>query len=263
MRPVRPVGRLLSPLVRPTIRVRLTLLYGGSFLVAGAVLVSIMYLLVREQLRPGPTMAVLQPAVPSGSADVVQPLPLAAPGEIALAERVDSFVTESLRALLWQSALVLLMAALLAVMLGWLLAGRALAPLQEITRTARRVSERGLHERIGLTGPDDEVRQLGDTFDAMLERLDRAFDAQRRFVGNASHELRTPLAINRTLLEVAVAEPDASEDVRRLAAPLLATNARSERLIEGLLLLARSEQALGEHRPVDLAEVAATAVDLT
>ena len=269
---------LAQLLVRPTIRVRLTLLYGLSFLVAGAVLTTIMYLLVREQLRPGQAVSVLlpseplagQPRPPEGlapgpppSAEVLGPVPTSPGGEVALADRVDQFVDQSLRALLWQSALVLLFAGALAVLLGWLLAGRALAPLQEVTRTARRVSERGLHERIGLSGPDDEVKQLADTFDAMLERLDRAFDAQRRFVGNASHELRTPLAINRTLLEVASAEPDASEDVRRLAAPLLATNARSERLIEGLLLLARSQQEVAERRPVDLAEVATTAADLT
>src|SRR5262249_60735142 len=93
---------------------------------------------------------------------------------------------------------------------GWLLAGRALHPLQQITATARRVADRSLHERIALDGPQDEIKDLADTFDAMLERLDRSFDSQRRFVANASHELRTPLTINRTLLEVALADPQAN-----------------------------------------------------
>jgi signal transduction histidine kinase len=136
-----------------------------------------------------------------------------------------------------------------------LIAGRALRPVHQITRTARRLSEETLHERIALDGPDDEIKELADTFDAMLERLDRAFDGQRRFVGNASHELRTPLAIQRTLLEVSATDPDAGEEVRRLARPLLVTNERSERLIDGLLLLAHSEQELHVRERVDLAEV--------
>lgn len=236
---------------RPSMRVRLTLLYGGSFLVAGAVLMAIMYLLVRNQLRVGPGVEIFPT---TRDLPLEGPAVAEAPTGTVLAD-VEDFLDRTLNTLLWQSALVLLVAALLAVGLGWVLAGRALAPLQKVTDTARRVSARGLHERIALVGPDDEVKQLADTFDAMLERLDRAFDAQRRFVGNASHELRTPLAINRTLVEVAAADPAASEDVRRLAAPLLATSARSERLIDGLLLLARSEQEVTGRRPVDLADV--------
>ena len=251
----------LAALVRPTIRVRLTLLYGASFLLAGAVLVAIMYLLVRNQLQPG--VQFLAPSgVPAGD-PTTGPMQAPLPDDRLVMEQVNGFVRQSLTTLLWQSAVVVALSSLVAVGLGWLLASRALAPLQQVTQTARRVSERGLHERIGMTGAKDEVRQLADTFDAMLDRLDRAFDAQRRFVANASHELRTPLAINQTLLEVAAGDPDAPEDVRRLAKPLLATNARSERLIEGLLLLAHSEQPIVDRRPVDLAEVTETAVQLT
>jgi signal transduction histidine kinase len=173
---------------------------------------------------------------------------------------VEAFVDRSLSTLLWQSVLVLAFAVVIAIAVGWVLAGRALAPLQTVTQTAQRVSARGLHERIALTGPQDEVKELADTFDAMLDRLDRAFDAQRHFVGNASHELRTPLAITRTLLEVAAADPESGDAVRRLSGPLLATNERSERLIDGLLLMARSEQQVVNRRPVDMADLAHAAV---
>jgi signal transduction histidine kinase len=144
---------------------------------------------------------------------------------------------------------------------GWVLASRALRPLRQITRTANRVADRSLHERIGLDGPDDEVKELADTIDAMLQRLDRSFDAQRRFVANASHELRTPLAVNRTLLEVALGEPDVSDDLRQLGPRLLTTSERSERLIGGLLTLARSEHEVTTPAPLDLAELVAEAVE--
>jgi len=139
---------------------------------------------------------------------------------------------------------------------GWLLAGRALHPLHQMTATARRVADRSLHERIALDGPDDEIKDLADTFDAMLERLDRSFDSQRRFVANASHELRTPLTISRTLVEVALDDPQAGESLRRLGATLLAVNQRHERLIDGLLTLAGSERGIADRIPVDLADIA-------
>jgi signal transduction histidine kinase len=144
--------------------------------------------------------------------------------------------------------------------LGWLLAGRALRPLRRITATARRVADRSLHERIALTGPDDEIKDLADTFDAMLERLDRSFDGQRRFVANASHELRTPLTINRALIQVALDAPDTPQATRELGTTLLEVNQRHERLIDGLLVLATSDQPLTEHQPVDLADIARHAV---
>ncbi|MGR6917796.1 sensor histidine kinase [[Actinomadura] parvosata] len=130
-----------------------------------------------------------------------------------------------------------------------------------MTETARRLSESTLRERIGLRGPPDEVRRLADTFDAMLDRLRRVFDAQRRFIANASHELRTPLAVNRTVLEVSLEEPAASEDLKALARALLGTNARYERLIGGLLPLAQSEQELTVRRPVDLEQVVRTVLE--
>jgi len=107
------------------------------------------------------------------------------------------------------------------------------------------------------------LKELADTFDEMLDRLERSFDAQRRFVSNASHELRTPLAINRTLLEVQLSDPEASQDLQQLGKTLLATNERSEQLVEGLLLLARSDNEIVDRKPVDLAEAASQALDQT
>lgn len=236
-------GAGLNP-ARWPVRVRLTALYAGAFAVAGAVLVTVTYLLVSESLvRPNP---------PGDTDRFDRPLDLE-----AIREAVDAYRNDVLDRLLLWSLIALAAGLVLAVCLGWLLAGRALRPLQRVTETARRVADRNLHERIALDGPQDELKELADTFDAMLERLDHSFDAQRRFVANASHELRTPLAVNRTLLEVAVGDPDASDDLKRLAPTILATNERSERLVEGLLTLARSEQAVTAPEPVDLREIAA------
>ena len=140
---------------------------------------------------------------------------------------------------------------------GWLLAGRALRPLREITATARRVSGENLGERIALVGPEDELKELADTFDGMLGRLDAAFASQRHFVANASHELRTPLAIMRTEIDVALADPDASTgELRAMGEAVRDTVDRNERLIESLLMLARSESAPGHAESADLATLA-------
>ena len=150
---------------------------------------------------------------------------------------------------------------IVSVVAGWLLAGRALRPLRAITATARRVSGENLGERIGLKGPADELKELADTFDGMLGRLDGAFASQRHFVANASHELRTPLAIMRTEVDVSLADPDSSvEELRRMGDAVRETVDRCERLIEGLLMLARSEAATGREEPSDLAALAADCV---
>ncbi|WP_017598335.1 sensor histidine kinase [Nocardiopsis lucentensis] len=218
-----------------SLRSRLTLIYGMLFFAAGSVLVLVNYLIVTVLLN-----ALL--AEDSASELATQSY---------LIEEVLTHVTRF-------SLLALFLVGLLAVALGYAVAGRALSPLQKITRIARRLSERSLHERIALSGPDDEIRELADTFDGMLERLDRAFDGQRRFVANASHELRTPLAINRTLLEVALSAPDVSADLKSVGQTLLETNARHERLIDGLLFLAKSDRELESRTRVDLGEVAET-----
>jgi signal transduction histidine kinase len=255
---------------RLTVRARLTALYGGLFVLAGTALLAITYVLLAQALNNqdfGRTaiLAVPATAVYGGPAvdgttlvtdGVIIEKQSAAEERIKLAEELRvQFRRQTLTSLLQQGGLALAGVAVVGIWLGWLVAGRTLRPLQKITATARRVADRNLHERIGLTGPRDELRQLADTFDDMLARLDTAFGSQRRFVANASHELRTPLTINRTLIEVALSRPDPPAELRQLGETLLTVNARHEKLIEGLLVLAGSEQKLTACEPVDLAAV--------
>lgn len=166
--------------------------------------------------------------------------------------------------LLVNSGVALGIVAALALLAGWLVAGRMLRPIRTITRTARRISSTSLHERLALDGPQDELKELGDTLDDLFGRLDAAFEAQRRFVVNASHELRTPLTAERTLLQVALDDPDTTNvEWRSTAEEVLASTEEQARLIEALLTLASSETGLNEHASVDLASlVTATLVDL-
>ncbi|MDT0568759.1 HAMP domain-containing sensor histidine kinase [Streptomyces sp. DSM 3412] len=264
--PRRPQNPL--PWLRPTIRIRLTLLYGGMFLIAGILLLSIIYLLAAQAVNTGnaPLFKIVGgtdisvtsekcPAV-AGSTNV-----RLADFNAAISDCIDAQRQVALDTLLSRSLLALLGLAVIAFAFGYAMAGRVLAPLGRITRTARAVAGSDLSRRIELDGPDDELKELADTFDEMLERLQRAFTAQQRFVGNASHELRTPLAINRTLLEVHLSDPNAPTELQQLGKTLLATNERSEQLVEGLLLLARSDNQIVERKPVDLAEVASQAID--
>ncbi|MFC6085151.1 sensor histidine kinase [Sphaerisporangium aureirubrum] len=255
-RPVRPdlLDQLRQIPGRMSIRVRLTFTYGALFFTAGALLLFVIYSFVGKAIWDS------WPPLPFPLEDMDPSLAL------SLQERWASFRAETIDAaraqLLTRSLMALGGVGILALIFGYIVADRALRPVQRMTSTARRLSETSLaHERIALQGPDDELKELADTFDAMLARLNRAFDAQRRFVDNASHELRTPLAINRTVLEVALGDPHASEDLRVLGRTLLGTNARNEHLIEGLLLLARSERELAVRKPVDLREVGRTVVE--
>ncbi|WP_405590187.1 sensor histidine kinase [Streptomyces sp. NBC_01092] len=255
------------PWLRPTIRIRLTLLYGGMFLIAGILLLSIIYLLAAQAINTGnePLFKIVNgnqlqvtsdncPAIKDSSLTISQ-------FNDAISACIDDQRRVALDDLLSRSLLALLGLAIIAFAFGYAMAGRVLSPLGRITRTARAVAGSDLSRRIELDGPDDELKELADTFDEMLERLQRAFTAQQRFVGNASHELRTPLAINRTLLEVHLSDPNAPMELQQLGKTLLATNERSEQLVEGLLLLARSDNQIVERGPVDLAEVAEQAVD--
>ncbi|WP_308286966.1 sensor histidine kinase [Actinomadura parmotrematis] len=228
---------------RVSLRLRLTVLYGLLFFMAGGLLLFVTYLLVGSILD-----SVFPPGyvVQTPRGDIIDP---AAIKDLAMRQLVS------------RSLVALAGVGIIALVLGYFVADRALGSLQRVTATARRLSESTLHERIALQGPDDEIKELADTFDAMLERLGQAFDSQRRFVANASHELRTPLAINRTLLEVALGDPEVSDDLRTVGRTLLATNARHERLIEGLLLLARSERELTARVRVDVAEVATAVLE--
>jgi len=162
----------------------------------------------------------------------------------------------ALDALLTKSGIALGIMALVSIGLGWVMAGRALRPVRTMGLRARGISERNLHERLALAGPDDELKELGDTFDGLLARLETAFESQRRFVANASHELRTPITVERTLVEVALADPDASvESMRGTCERVLVAGEQQERLIEALLTLARSQRGLETREDLDLAAV--------
>ncbi|GGJ05028.1 sensor protein CutS [Streptomyces brasiliensis] len=255
------------PWLRPTIRIRLTLLYGGMFLIAGILLLSIIYLLAAQAINTGnqPLFKIVSGTaikVSSDNCPAINTTSLSLDEfNEAISQCVDHQRQVALDDLLSRSLLALLGLAVIAFAFGYAMAGRVLTPLGRITRTARAVAGSDLSRRIELDGPDDELKELADTLDDMLDRLERAFTAQQRFVGNASHELRTPLAINRTLLEVHLSDPNAPVELQQLGKTLLATNERSEQLVEGLLLLARSDNEIVERKPVDLAEVASQAID--
>ncbi|HEY3776119.1 MAG TPA: HAMP domain-containing sensor histidine kinase [Solirubrobacteraceae bacterium] len=242
---------------RRTIRLRLTALYGSVFLFTSAALLTVGYLVVRSTLR---THHPLNDALrrlgfhPHSEYDLGF-----RPGthNAKLVHAVEyNLINGTLHRLLIEYVIALLVATGIAVVTGWLLAGRALAPLRKITATARRVSGENLGERIALQGPSDELKELANTFDRMLERLDGAFESQRHFVANSSHELRTPLAIMRTEIDVALADPDASvEELRTMGEAVRDTVDRCESLIASLLVLARSEATTGHEEPLDLAEL--------
>ncbi len=209
---------------RASVRLRLTAIYGALFLACGAALLTITYLLV--QGAPfGPPRHYNPPAV-SGNAVI---------GIAAERDRV-------LHALLLRSGIALAIMALVSVWLGWIMAGRVLAPLRVITARTREISEENLHERLAFAGPEDEIKELSDTIDGLLTRLESAFVAQRRFVANVSHELRTPLAMMRTSLDVAAAKPrPVSDDARVLSGKVREGLDQADRLVESFLVLARAE----------------------
>ena len=233
---------------RNTVRLRLTLLYVGLFLASAACLLTITYLLVEQQL---PQVTTSAGAVIINNGEQVTGGTSSGTELQTVAVRAAS---GTLNQLLIESGIALGIMAVASVGLGWLMAGRVLSPLRTITATARRISARSLHQRIAMTGPDDELKELGDTFDELLGRLDASFRAQRQFVANASHELRTPLARQRTLLEVALRDRQATEASLRTACErALAAEQQQEHLIAALLTLARGERGLDAFEPFDLA----------
>jgi signal transduction histidine kinase len=200
--------------------------------------------------------AVVGPAVnnPVSSATQSEVRRLAAAVSLSESHTLDSFKIDS--------AIALGLITILSFGLSWWIAGRALAPVHRITDTARSLSERTLHARINLQGPNDELKQLADTFDDMLSRLERAFTSQRRFVANASHELRTPLATERVLIDEAMSDRSASVDgLRTILEQLRANSEDTERLIDALLVLARSERGIERWAVVDVSSVVASVLD--
>ncbi|TDD44598.1 HAMP domain-containing protein [Nonomuraea terrae] len=235
-----------------SIRWRLTVTYGALVFVAAGALIFVMYFVV------GNTIGTVWPDLATRGIDPID----AAIMQAQWADAKQLTVVKARDVLLQNSFLALLGVGILALIIGYIVADRAMRPVAQMTSAARKLSESTLaHQRIALEGPNDELKELADTFDAMLTRLNVAFDTQRRFVANASHELRTPLTINRTVLEIALSDPQASEDLKALGRTLLEVNARNEKLIEGLLLLARSERELAVRKPLDVREVAQTAVE--
>ncbi|MFB7260178.1 ATP-binding protein [Streptomyces nojiriensis] len=264
-----------------TERGRLTALYGSLLLLAGGGLVALVYVMVGQGLHasvsgavrtvspayvlrsPGPPVPgrTLAPGCPCQPA---QKLP---PGRTPTAEQLQSYaytqnlsdaVTDATRhRLLVYSLLALAVFAVLSIWLAWWMAGRVLRPVGVITGTARRLSGENLDERISLDAPPGELKELADTFDAMLGRMEQLVSAQRRFAANAAHELRTPLAVQRAAAEIGLAGDPSPQKVARIRAKLIGVADSSEHLIESLLLLAVSEQGLESTGPVDLAALAA------
>lgn len=247
-----------------TVRLRLTLLYSGLFLVSGALLIALVYALVAVSPFPGhpPLPPEPDPPVLAGLPGPPPTVPSPPVIETDLADQLDRQRTEDLRQLLISSGLALAVMTGVSVVLGWLMAGRVLHPIGTMTATVRRISADNLDQRLHADGPDDELKKLADTFDDLLDRLEAAFAAQRRFVANASHELRTPLTLQRAVIEVTLADPGVSTKSMRAAfGRLLASGEYQERLIAALLTLARSQQGLTHRRDVDLATITRDALD--
>ena len=232
---------------RPTVRLRLTLLYGGLFLLSGAALLAITYLLASKA-----KIFVVQ-AGPGGKQPLLAPKHGVPPGAVLRHGSPPRQTVIDLHQLLLLSVAALAIMAVASIGLGWLIAGRVLRRLRVITTAAREISATNLHDRLALQGPEDELKELGNTLDDLLGRLEAAFNAQRQFVANASHELRTPLAKQRTLIEIALGDPDATvESLQANNERVLAAGEQQERLIRALLTLARGEAGIEAREPLDL-----------
>ncbi len=262
---LRIAGRPHLP--RRTIRLRLTALYGLLFTISGAALLVITNVLVRSSTGAGSCHVAANGAVAceipghrgkgAGVITVGEASSLkaaAARQAHGLSSLVSSQNATDLHQLFVYSWLALVIMAVLSVVLGWLVAGRVLRPLRTITTTARNISAANLHQRLALSGPNDEIKELGDTFDGLLTRLEQFIRSQRQFIANASHELRTPLALQRTAIQLALTDPDATmESLRGAHERVLASGAQQERLIEALLTLTRGQAGLTKREPFDLA----------
>ncbi|WP_406036679.1 HAMP domain-containing histidine kinase [Micromonospora sp. NBC_00898] len=239
--------------LRPTLRLRLTLLNGVLLVGAGAILMLLAWLLVRDALRPTDELL-------PGTTVV-----LADGRTLDAGQWQRELVDAASRELLAKGLVALLAISMVGVAGAWLVAGRALRPLHQVTATAQRLGEATLDQRIGWSGADDEVAELAKTFDAMLDRIAAAFEAQKRFVANASHELRTPLAVMRTEIDVTLSDDEADiAEYRRMATVVRDASERANGLVDALLVLARSEaqtgRRLGRRAECDLAVGTANAL---
>jgi signal transduction histidine kinase len=248
--------------LRRTVRTRLTSLYSAVFMLCGAALLAVTYLLVARSTddvayltrtgTPGNRGTVYQQTF-SGSfaSHPVRDLPSLSPRLDALASQLQG---NDLHQLLTKSGIALAIMTLSAVALGYFVSGRVLRPLRSITVAARGISAANLHERLALKGPDDELKELGDTFDELLRRLEVSFVSQRQFVANASHELRSPLTRLRVLAEVAASDDEATvESMRAALQGVIAASERQEQLLEALLTLAKGQGGIAQPEPIDLA----------
>jgi signal transduction histidine kinase len=231
-------GRLAFSLRRPrtTVRWRLTLLYGGLFLGGGVVLLTITYILVAH--------AAISPAHRPLSTlpQQIQRVLRTREGQALITPVGSRQRIADLHELLLASGIALAIMTIGSALLGWLVAGRVLRPLRTITARTKQISATNLHERLAMQGASDELRELGDTIDRLIARLEEAFEAQRQFVANASHELRTPLAIMRTTLDVAVAKPEGvPPQLKALDANLRQNLDHADQLLESFLVLARAQ----------------------
>lgn len=253
--------------MRGTLRFRLTAVFSGLFLVAGAALLAITYLLVDGStpitLFLGKNGRVIAARGPGGSATrptlrIGSPTSQDLATVRALTGQAAAQHARDLHQLLIQSGFALGAMTVIAVLCGWLVAGRVLRPMRQVTAATQRITERNLHERLALGRPRDEVTRLAGTIDGLLTRLERAFEAQRRFVAHASHELRTPLTFDRALLEITLADPGVTKaDLRAACQELLGSREHQERLVEALLTLASSERGLDTRETFALDQVIA------
>ena len=251
LRPARAAAGLAGWLPRRTVRLRLTALYAALFLASGTALLAITNLLARN--LPWRQSVVSPPSTrPPGA-------PVFRPAARDLVAQITADHATALNQFLAESAIALGIMAVASVALGWLMAGRVLRPLRQMTAAAQAISADNLHKRLAMPGPDDELKDLGEVIDALLSRLDAAFTAQRNFVASASHELRTPLTLSRTLLQMALTNPRPTlAAYRATCQDLLDANDQQEQLIEALLTLARGQRGLDRREHLDLGSLTAS-----
>jgi signal transduction histidine kinase len=233
----------------PGLRLRLTLLATGLAAAVSGLLLWLAWLLAGSVVSAVPTL-------PAGTTVRVRGV------DVDAAQLGDALSRAARTDVLHAGTIAFLLVLVATAVVSWVITGQVLRPLHEVTATARRLSAESLDSRIRLAGPRDEVAELADTFDALLDRLQAAFESQRRFVANASHELRTPLAVMRTEVDVTLSDPDAdAAELRRMAEVVRQATERADGLVEGLLTLAHTESAgIAAREPADLALAAKTAV---